>query len=87
MLQSKVSVRELAKDLGLPYNTMYRVVERLRLNLYLAASTVKLIGVVELDEVYVTAGLKGKNGLNRLSRVRGLKRRGRGTYAVDKLQS
>jgi len=84
MLQSKVSVRELAKDLGLPYNTMYRVVERLRLNLYLTASTVKLKGVVELDEVYVTAGLKGKKGVNRLSRVRGLKRRGRGTYAADK---
>jgi hypothetical protein len=56
---------------------MYRVVMRLRLNLYLTASTIKLQGVVELDEVYVTAGLKGKRGLNRLSR--GLKRRGRGT--------
>ena len=44
MLQSKVSVRELAKDLGLPHNTMYRVVERL--NLYLTASTIKLIGLL-----------------------------------------
>jgi len=79
MLQSKVSVRELAKDLRLPYNTMYRVVERFRLNLYLTASTIKLQGVVEWDEVYVTAGLKGKRGLNRLSRVGGLKRRGRDT--------
>ena len=61
MLQSKVSVRELAKDLRLPYNTMYRVVERL--NLYLTASTIKLKGVVELDEVYVAAGLKGEKGL------------------------
>jgi len=84
MIQSKVSVRELAKDLRLPYNTVYRVVGKLRLNLYLSASTLKLDGVVELDEVYVTAGLKGKRSLNRHSRVRSVKRRGRGTYAVDK---
>jgi hypothetical protein len=45
MLQSKVSVCELAKDLRLQYNTMYRVVERLRLNLYLTASTIKLQGL------------------------------------------
>ncbi len=60
MVQSKVSVRELAGDLGLPYNTMYRIVEKLRLNLYIASSTLKLEGVGELDEVYVTAGLRGR---------------------------
>jgi len=56
----------------------------LRENLYLTASTVSLKSIVELDEVYVTAGLKGKRGLRRKSRIRGLKRRGRSTYAVDK---
>jgi transposase-like protein len=40
--------------------------------------------MVELDEVYVTAGLKGKKGLGRLPRVRGLKRRERGIYTADK---
>lgn len=84
MLQSKVSVREMAGTLKLPYVTMFRVVRRLRENLYLAASTVRLMGVVELDEVYVPAGLKGKRGHRRRPRVRGLKRRGRGTCAVDK---
>jgi transposase-like protein len=84
MMQSKVSVRELAKDLRLPYNTMFSVVRKLRENLYLTASTMKLRGIVELDEVYVTAGFKGKKGFRRRSRIRGLKRRGRGTYAVDK---
>ena len=84
MMQSKVSVRELAKDLRLPYNTMFSVVRKLRENLYLTASTMKLRGIVELDEVYVTAGFKGKKGFRRRSRLRGLKRRGRGTYAVDK---
>jgi len=39
-------------DLGLPYNIMFRVAEKLRMNLYLEASSVKLQSVV----VYVTAG-------------------------------
>lgn len=84
MMQSKVSIRELSKTLQRPYTTVFRMVRRLRENLYLTASSVSLKGVVELDEVYVTAGLKGKKCLRRRPRIRGLKRRGRGTYAVDK---
>jgi len=84
MMQSKVSVLELAETLRLPYKTMFRVAKKLRENLYLTASTVRLKGIVEVDEVYVTAGLKGKKGLKRRARIRGLKRRGRGTYAADK---
>ncbi len=68
----------------IPYNTMYRVVEKLRLNLYLSASTVKLERVVELNEVYVTAGFKGKKGLKGFREGRGLKRCGRGTYAAKR---
>jgi len=84
-MQSKISVNELAETVNRPYNTMFRVVRRLRMNMYLAASkNLGLRGIVELDEVYVKAGLKGKRGLNRRPRVRGLKRRGRGTYASDK---
>ncbi|KPV61759.1 MAG: hypothetical protein AOA66_1729 [Candidatus Bathyarchaeota archaeon BA2] len=78
-IQSKVSVRELAEILGLPYNTMFRTVRKLRENLYLTASTVSLEGIVGLDEVYVTAGLKGKRGLKRQPRTRRLRRRGRGS--------
>ena len=81
MLQSKVSVRELAKTLKRPYVTVFRIVRK---NLYLTASTIKLKGIVEMDEVYVKAGLKGKRNLKRKPRIRGLKRCGRGTYAVDK---
>lgn len=84
MVQSKVSVLELAQTLGLPYMTMFRLVEKLRQNLYLTASTVSLKGIVEMDEVYVTAGLKGKRDLKRRARTRGLKRRGRGAYTADK---
>jgi transposase-like protein len=84
MMQSKISVKELAETLQRPYNTVFRMVRKIRRNLYLTASTIKLNGIVELDEVYVKAGLKGKRNLKRKSRIRGLKRRGRGTYAVDK---
>jgi transposase-like protein len=47
-------------------------------------------GAVESDEVYVTAGLKGRNNSERIRRIggkprrRGLKRRGRGAWGEDK---
>lgn len=37
-------------------------------------------GEIEMDEVYFSAGKKGEHILDRKSRVRGLKQRGRGTY-------
>jgi len=46
--------------------------------------------VVEVDEVYVTAGLKGRNNSRRIKRLgrrlrrRGLRRRGRGTWDQNK---
>jgi len=84
-MQFKISVNELAETVKRPYNTMFRMVGRLRMNMYLTGSrNLGLRGIVELDEVYVTAGLKGKRGFRRRFRVRGLKRRGRGTYASDK---
>jgi transposase-like protein len=84
-IQSKISVNELAETVNRPYCTMFRIVGRLRRSMYLTASrSLRLRGIVELDEVYVKAGLKGKRSLARRPRVRGLKRRGRGTYASDK---
>jgi transposase-like protein len=44
--------------------------------------------IAEMDEVYITAGLKGQAGgleLDREPRKRGLKRRGRGTWDSDRL--
>ena len=38
-----------------------------------------------MDEAYVKAGLKGKRGLKRPPRKRGLKTRGRGTCEEDKV--
>jgi len=70
-IQSKVSVRELSRTLGLPYTTTYRMVKKLRRNMYVKASRLRLEGIVEIDETYVKAGLKGKRNLRREPRRRG----------------
>ena len=85
MLQSRVSVRELAGTLRRPYVTVFKMVRKIRKNTYLTTSIIKLKGNVKADEVYVKTGFKGKRTLKRKPRVRGLKRRGRGTYAEDAL--
>ena len=77
--------RELAETLQHPYAATYRMVKKLSKNLHMKASKLRLEGVAEIDGVYVKAGLKGKRSLRRRPRKRWLERRGRGTYAVDKL--
>ena len=49
----------------------------------LDAPAISLVGPVEIDEVYVTAGLKGRER-DQESRSRGLSTRGRGSYDEDK---
>jgi hypothetical protein len=49
--------------------------------LFLSNATIE--GPVEIDEVYVSAGKKGRER-DRESRSRGLSMRGRGTYETDK---
>jgi len=84
LMQYKVSVKEIAKTAHVSYPTAFNIAERLRRGFYLSQLQEKMKGIVELDEAYVTAGLKGKHDLKRPPRVRGLKRRGRGTYKTDK---
>jgi len=64
MLQYKVSILELSKTLKMYYDATYRMVKKLRESIYLNQIRGKLRGVVEIDETYVTAGLKGKRGLS-----------------------
>jgi transposase-like protein len=47
------------------------------------APCLELVDPVEIDEVYVSAGLRGRERDDR-SRLRGLSTRGRGSYAQDK---
>lgn len=84
LMQYKISIKEMAKTAHVSYPTAFNIAKTLRRGLYLSQIQEKMKGIVELDEVYVTAGSKGKHGLKRPPRVRGLKVRGRGTYKTDK---
>jgi len=85
LLQFKVSVMEISRALGIGYKAAFFMVRKLRQSLYARRIPEKLRGDVEMDEAYVKAGLKGKRGLKRPPRKRGLKSRGRGTYDGDKV--
>jgi len=75
------SLRQLDVEIDVSYKTIYRRVQRfLRA---LDAPRPQLEGPVEIDELYVKAGLKGRER-DGPSRSRGLSTRGRGTYAEDK---
>jgi transposase len=87
----KASV-EAAKEVRVNRHTADRLFRLLRAAIYQTRSlepiTLAPTDVVECDEVYLTAGLKGPAGglaLDRAARRRGLKRRGRGTWDSDRL--
>lgn len=81
------STRAAAKEACLSYRACYRIVRTVMNRIYASKMKAKLRGVVEVDEFYVTAGLKGRGTcgrLNRPPRRRGLKPQpGRGTYSKD----
>ena len=80
-LRFNVSLRQIRAELDVSYDAIYRRVERF--TKALDAPRLDLVGPVEIDEVYVTAGLKARER-DRASRSRGLSARGRGTYEGDK---
>jgi len=71
----------LDAELTVSYRSLRRRVEQFARTL--DAPAISLVGPVEIDEVYVTAGMKGRER-DRKSRSRGLSKRGRGSYAEDK---
>ena len=81
LLRFNTSIRQLDAELDVSYRTLRRRVEQFARTL--DAPTIDLAGPVEIDEVYVTAGLKGRER-DQPSRSRGLATRGRGTYTEDK---
>jgi transposase len=81
-IRFNTSLRQLDVEIDVSYKTIYRRVQRfLRA---LDAPQLRLEGPVEIDELYVKAGLKGRERDGE-SRSRGLSTRGRGTYTEDKL--
>jgi transposase-like protein len=90
-VEGKASV-ETAKEAGVNRHTTDRHFRLLRAAIYQARSEEPIAlgskDIVEGDEVYIVAGLKGNAGgleLERPPRRRGLKKRGRGTWDSDKL--
>ncbi len=80
-IRFNTSFRQLDVEIGVSYKTIYRRIQRfLRA---LDAPLPHLKGPVEIDELYVKAGLKGRER-DQPSRSRGLSTRGRGTYDKDK---
>jgi len=80
-LRFNVSIRQLEAELDVSYRTLHRRVERFCETL--DAPDLSLSGLVEIDEVYVTAGMKARER-DHPSRSRGLSTRGRGSYEGDK---
>jgi transposase-like protein len=80
-LRFNTSIRQIEAELDRSYRTVRQRVERFARAL--DAPSVRLSGPVEIDEVYVSAGLKGRER-DQPSRSRGLSTRGRGTYEGDK---
>ena len=81
-----------AQEAQVDRHTTDRLFRLFRAAIYEARSedpmTLTMDSIVEMDEVYITAGLKGHAGgldLERDPRKRGLKRRGRGTWDSDRL--
>jgi len=90
-VEGRASV-ETAKEAGVHRHTTDRHFRLLRAAIYQARSEEPIAlgpqDIVEGDEVYIVAGLKGRAGgleLNRAPRRRGLKQRGRGTWDSDKI--
>ena len=80
-LRFNTSIRQIEAELDLSYRTVRRRVERFVRAL--DAPSITLSGPVEIDEVYVSAGLKGRER-DQEPRSRGLSTRGRGSYGGDK---
>jgi transposase len=83
---------ETAREAEVDRHTTDRLFRLCRAAIYEARPeeplTLTMDDIVEMDEVYITAGLKGQAGglkLDRDPRQRGLKRRGRGTWESDRL--
>jgi len=81
LLRFNTSIRQLDAETDVSYRSLRQRVEQFARTL--DAPVLNLTGPVEIDELYVSAGLKGRER-DQPSRSRGLSKRGRGNYAEDK---
>ena len=80
-LRFNTSIRQIEAEIDVSYRTLRERVEQFARTL--DAPSLSLSGPVEIDEVYVSAGLKGRER-DQEPRSRGLATRGRGSFPGDK---
>jgi len=81
-LRFNTSIRQIEAELDVSYRTLRERVERFARAL--DAPSMQLSGPVEIDELYVSAGVKARERDGHESRSRGLSTRGRGSFEQDK---
>ena len=62
LMQFKIPITEISKTVGISYRKCFEIVKKIRKSIYAHRIVERLRGMVEMDEVYVTSGLKGKKG-------------------------
>ena len=81
LLRFNTSIRQLDAELDVSYRSLRRRVEQFARTL--DAPAIDLVGPVEIDECYVSAGLRGRER-DQESRSCDLSKRGRGSFGEDK---
>jgi len=83
-LQRSISINRISKELGRKYDHVHRAATKIMDSVFMKR-LIELSGQdIEVDGMCQSAGSKGTKQTARESRKRGLKLRGRGTYAKDK---
>ena len=83
-LQRGISINQISKELGRSYRHVMNMAHEIMDSVYMKRLFQLDAEDIEIDEMYQSAGSKGKKQTNREPRKRGLKLRGRGTYDKDK---
>lgn len=83
-LQRGMSINQISKELDRKYEHVMHAAHKILDSVFMKR-LIELSGDdIEVDEMYQSAGAKGTKQTERPPRKRGLKLRGRGTYAKDK---
>jgi transposase-like protein/IS1 family transposase len=83
-LQRNISINQINKDLGRKYDNVHNAARKIMDSVFMKR-LIELSGEdIEVDEMYQSAGSKGKKQTERTPRKRGLKLCGRGSYDKDK---
>ena len=83
-LQRGASINQIHKDLGRSYRHVMNAAHKIMESVFMKRLIELDSDDIEVDEMYQSAGSKGKKQTERKPRKRGLKLRGRGTYDKDK---